>query len=279
MKNKHASVMTVMLAAATLLATSFVGTASAAPTYSVSVGNGPSQSGSTVQTVIGTSAAAISGPAGLGVSAQSANGNGAAIARASVVFSDVIISGVGDVVSTSINLHLTGSLGASAGVNSAAGAALGVIGDWFDGGVNPCVSNEPARGDCGGLVNGVPAFPELNTTGILQSVVGSPAGLTIDGDFSSPVHSLPVNVSFTLSLTMVVVANAFQNSSSFADFFHTLTFSTDGPVFTLPDGYTVNSIDAGIVNNQFTTPVPLPGSLGAMGIAIVVLSAVRRRAS
>ena len=53
----------------------------------------------------------------------------------------------------------------------------------------------------------------------------------------------------------------------------------DRPVFTLPAGYTVNSADAGIVNNTFSTPVPGPASglLAALGLLAIGSWARRRR--
>ncbi len=253
----------------------FAATAHAMPVYTVSVGGGTPQSGNTVLslTTPDSHAAAIAGPAGLGLFAQSSNADGGASAKANLVLNDVVISGPGDFVTASLNLHLTGSLGAVAGANAYAGAYLRVGGGWFEGFINPCVSTLPNQGGCGGG-----AFPEFYTTGIFQSVTGSPAGTTIDGIFSSPTHTFATNTPFSVELSMEVVANAVGGSSAFADFFHTLTFSTDGPVFSLPPGFTVNSVDGGIVDNH-VAPVPLPAAIWMFGSAAGLLSLLRRRRS
>jgi hypothetical protein len=68
--------------------------------------------------------------------------------------------------------------------------------------------------------------------------------------------------------------------SSFAD---TLTFSRSGPVFTLPAGYTVNSVSGNIVDNSWSDPrnpatVPEPATLVMMLAGGAMVAVVRRRA-
>lgn len=59
-----------------------------------------------------------------------------------------------------------------------------------------------------------------------------------------------------------------------SNFENTVSFPTSGPVFNLPPGYTVNSVSAGIVNNQF---VPEPSTLGLSGLSLAALLSRRRR--
>jgi hypothetical protein len=73
-----------------------------------------------------------------------------------------------------------------------------------------------------------------------------------------PNLQLPVNQPFHLGLgvdteTVATGRGAFATGGAVAtaDFSHTLSFPTVGPVFDLPSGYTVNSVDGLIVNNQF----------------------------
>jgi len=60
-----------------------------------------------------------------------------------------------------------------------------------------------------------------------------------------------------------------------------MELSNLGDVFSIigADGITVNSVDAGIVNNRFgqTAQVPEPGILALFGIGVVGLGAMRRR--
>jgi hypothetical protein len=62
--------------------------------------------------------------------------------------------------------------------------------------------------------------------------------------------------------------------SALNDFGSTLTFSTSGPAFDLPGGYTVNSVSADIVNNQYwggtTVSAPEPGTLFLLGSGSLV---------
>lgn len=241
------------------------------PIYSVSlVGGGPQATGATTQSVtfsgVGYSLAAIAGPSGLGSSSQSSV-PGYIEADSSEAFSDFVISGPGSgFVDASLNVDLSGSIGIDVvgpTPNVGAGVALSgfLNGTAFSGLVNPCV------GSCGGQ-------PSFYTTGILSSVTeGSLASTTIDGIFDTGTVALPVNQPFSVSLKLQAGDNAgTAGTSAFSLFFDTLSFPTTGPVFNLPPGYSVNSAEAGIVNNQFST-VPEPGALvlfatGLVGILV-----------
>ena len=108
-------------------------------------------------------------------------------------------------------------------------------------------------------------------TGLLASFNGTSANV------QTPVWTLPVNTPFTLTLILntsarvgVVFSDGYV-TSALSDFGNTLSFATDRPVFALPAGYTANSVEAGVVDNLFTSPVPEPGSaaLAALGLAIL----------
>jgi len=79
------------------------------------------------------------------------------------------------------------------------------------------------------------------------------------------------------------VAAAFGTYSATADmnYYDTLSFPTSGPVFNLPSGYTVNSVEGDIVNNAFlggpAASVPEPSSLVLIGTALLGLYVARRR--
>jgi hypothetical protein len=102
--------------------------------------------------------------------------------------------------------------------------------------------------------------------------------------------TVAANTPFSLTFTLGVVTSAglddggAGNAAASADFSHTLTFVDDRPVFDLPNGYTANSLEAGIVNNRFNPDngapvVPEPASLAhfALGLACLVTAARWRR--
>jgi hypothetical protein len=193
-------------------------------------------------------------------------------ATASVLasFTDVVIAGpVGATsVQAPINFHLSGQqiLGPYTSdspvftSNVQSSVALQVFADTNSAGGS---SNFFYR-------NGVVSPPQQ--TGLL-------AGLGNSADVQTPVWTLPVNTPFTLTLqlnTAAAVSVVFSDgyiTSALSDFGNTLSFATDRPVFTLPAGYTVNSADAGIVNNTFSTPVPEASSAALLlaGLAFVLL--------
>lgn len=105
---------------------------------------------------------------------------------------------------------------------------------------------------------------------------------SFDGDdmIQSLTFDAPVNTPFTLELSLGVnsgvgvAANQSAILASSTDFGNTLTFATDGPVFNLPGGYTVNSTSANIANNSV---VPEPSTLVLVFAAIPFLQSVCRR--
>jgi hypothetical protein len=75
--------------------------------------------------------------------------------------------------------------------------------------------------------------------------------------------------------TNITHGNAFADAS----FLNTLSFPTNRPVFTVPDGYTVNSVSAGIVDNRFQSQVPEPSTLALLLIGSILLAGARRTSS
>jgi hypothetical protein len=77
--------------------------------------------------------------------------------------------------------------------------------------------------------------------------------------------------------TIAQVNKTFQGGPAFmepeSDFTHTLSFSQGGPLFNLPAGWTANSTDGAIVNNQF---VPEPAFLSLFALAAPVILCRRR---
>ena len=108
-------------------------------------------------------------------------------------------------------------------------------------------------------------------------------GFGSSGNVQTSVWTLSVGTGFTLTLFLQSSAAVEALPSDcyltnvLSDFGNTLSFATD-PVFGLPDGYSANSADAGILGNLYAMPVPEPacGALAALGLVIVAGRAWRR---
>lgn len=108
-------------------------------------------------------------------------------------------------------------------------------------------------------------------------------GFDGDMDIRTRLFTLPVNTFIPITLTLDAVssvqvdfADSFETSAN-ADFGSTLRFATDRPVFDLPPGYTVNSTDAGIMNNVFMLAVPEPPAAGLLALGLACVGRFRRR--
>jgi len=112
-------------------------------------------------------------------------------------------------------------------------------------------------------------------------------GFDRDVDMKTIFFTLPVNTPLTMTLSLAIsssvtvdFADSF-NVSANTDLSNTLTFATDRPVFDLPLGYTVNSAEAGVVENMFVAPLPVPEPAAAwmIGVGLAGLWVRRRRAA
>jgi hypothetical protein len=131
-------------------------------------------------------------------------------------------------------------------------------------------------------------FTQTNkqSTGVTQSASGLLANFDGSSVVTTPVFNVPVNTPFSIEFRLSVDALVqsrfgeifFMESSS--NFSNTLTFATNGPVFNLPSGYTINSVDAGIVNNAYVA-IPEPSTLwlSALGVGVILVCAIGRRHS
>ena len=211
------------------------------------------------------------------VSGESGGGAYTAHAFAMSSFNDFVVNGpIGaPPIDTSLNFHLSGQM--------SLGTYHAIFGSWpsVSAGVNFSVQVDGASGSGDGgsyglsYSNGIASAP--NASGMLVGFNGSM-------DLKTRVFTLPVNVPIPIALYLDTVAqvqvdfaDAFVTSAN-TDFGSTLTFATDRPVFDLPAGYTVNSVEAGIVNNVFTPAVPEPGSAGLLALGLAGLSLLRARA-
>jgi hypothetical protein len=131
----------------------------------------------------------------------------------------------------------------------------------------------------------------INGSNFIVSIVdgGQPEYLS-DGiftNFNGALHTtsvsvmVPVNTPFSMRMFLQtragvnMPAQATGLLTSNIDFGHTASFESGGTLapFILPDGYTVNSVSAGVVNNTYT--VPAPGAAAVLGLS--GLMAARRR--
>lgn len=116
--------------------------------------------------------------------------------------------------------------------------------------------------------------PEYNVTA--GSTSGLSNGETVDQTLSSGFVSINPTLPFSVKLEIFGISfiNA-SGGSGFAastiDALNTFSFATSGAVFDLPDGFSVSSVSANIVDNSWVAPVPLPAGLGLMLSALGTL--------
>ena len=182
--------------------------------------------------------------------------------RVVTVIDDIIISGPGPTVVTSVSADLTG-----------------------------VITSETTPG-------GDPVTTMGNTTARLQvlnlgqSAVEVVTAATVDTTLTTAVFSAPVNQAIAVRLTLRGGAGARATrapdlspgtASSSNDFGGTLNFAEGIPVFDLPAGYTANSVDGEIVDNVFVGKQPAVPALGGPSVAVLasllVALGVRRLAT
>ncbi len=202
----------------------------------------------------------------VGISARATNNGGFAPQRQEVVASftfDTIFGSVGtNPIDVAMNLMISGQiLNPPSFVYSTLEVVAGRIGSGISSG----------------------GYRESATEPTIQN--GMLSGFVADGSqqsISTAVFSVPVNVPVQLLLQLNTI-QPYATTSPLIDFANTLTLSTIGDVFTILGGetITVNSVDAGIVNNQFSSAavVPIPAALPlfAGGLGLLGLLGWRRK--
>lgn len=172
--------------------------------------------------------------------------NGSAVAVGTYEMTVDGPGGPGFIVQTSINMLLTGTLiVVSAPTNIQQNNASAGVGLSFR--INGSLIGDGTRG----LLSQNGGAPTVTALGVLAEWP-APSGVV-----TTPSFSVVAGTPFTLKIELNAVAQGVgaQGETGFtaegnSDFGHTLRFVPTGPVFNLPDGYTVNAPDAGIVDNR-----------------------------
>lgn len=199
---------------------------------------------------------------------------------------DVIIGGPGTTVSTPFSMQLEGGLiastfaqlGSGIGAESNANASVSVYvtinGNSFSGtqAISSLWQVDTQAGDGSTFEDGLLT------------------GFTGGGVLTTPDMLLPVGTPFTVFLSLATSvstssANTIAGSRRQADasslFDSTLSFPLSGPVFNLPEGYTVNSVSGLIVDNRWLglaepdpgpAPVPEPSSFALILTGLLFLA-------
>lgn len=221
-------------------------------------------------------AGAFAGPAGLGGygSAEVVGGNLEGRGNAYAAFDDFVIQGPGGAVLTSLNLDLSGTIGASSNGSSSFSRGNAVVG------LRVIVNSQVITDSTYVYTSTGGGGPTFGGSGVFQNW-SPPSGL-----LTTPQFYVQTGTPFSLSIGLSVTATAISLStpppgnltSAEAQFAHTLTFATAGNVFNLPSGYTANSAGAGIQNNLYVVPEASTVALvGATGIAFLFHLARRRQ--
>lgn len=227
-----------------------------------------------------------------GVTAQAPGGGTGNTFASARMEGDFFISGPATpTVSGSINLHIDGEFHFDGSPNSESNSIL-IQGSGFGGTSRYSVTVDRFGNVFSSTIGGTWFGDHASTN-------SSSTGLTYawDDTYTTPVLTLPVGRVFRLSWLAQTSSEYIQsppdaNGNKFlgatgADFGHTITFVSGGDVFNLPDGYTVNSVDFGIIDNCFngsncrdggggTVPTPGSASLALACLALVVLAGPRR---
>lgn len=194
---------------------------------------------------------------------------------ASFVYETLLISGPPGVVAFSVNFEIEGGIRADRqGFNMGAAAGVSVSGGIrSDQGLTEFVLGDIGTCERGAGALGFGCTPDGANH---FSGTGAFAGLSSGGRFgvvaASPVWRATVGTPVAIELFLSTGANAleFQDgdgsnfSTAVSDFANTAGLWDGGPLFNLPEGYTVNSSDGLVVNNRLR-PLVSAGDGGGPG--------------
>jgi len=231
--------------------------------------------GSAIENLANASAGVV------GVRSSSAGSVASGSASATTTGTYTII-GPGTSAPISLNLDLSGALAVEGGERSpSAGASIslhytfgGLSGRTYYAALSKGANESPAHLSLLGDVDNNP-------------FAGTPVGSSMSWDtlYTTATVTLPVGRPLPVQLQLVATSSlgsgvsdaaAFGAAGSY--FEHTVSLAQDGPVFNLPEGYTVTSDDFGIVDNRFVlSPVPEPSTYAMLAGGLLAIAGWRRR--
>ena len=197
-----------------------------------------------------TAAAAASGLGGTALatsmgSSSSFNQNHACFG-AEVVIDDVTISGPGPTATIQVSVDITGTADAM-GLNGTDGIAA------------VYASIEVGEDAGSGIVYSTPVFFQPTFTSTTSTVINT----TLTSSALDVSTSSTIAVRLFLAGSVVASDNHGPGSASASlDLSDGMGFPATGPVFILPAGFTANSVDANIVDNQLGGPPTVPAMTG-----------------
>jgi hypothetical protein len=188
-------------------------------------------------------------------------------ADSSITVTDLIFSGPTSSTTASLNANLS-RFRVTANANTANQQVSGYA--YFSASMNqPTLDDRRYMGSMAALGDG-----SDSSFGLLSGIVNGAASV-VTGSWTVPVGT-PVVMNLSLG-AWANSAGGYGTSGS-ATASAAFLLPTSGPVFNLPEGYTVNSALLGIVDNQWI-PVPEPEEYAACGAALLIgFASLRRRA-
>ena len=210
-------------------------------------------------------------------------------ATARFTITDLVFTGPGAEVSATLSLAWSGMMqGSVSSLNADTYTVSNTILDItasIRNGLNTLLSISGGRTISTDQYGSDPVNEDIFENGILTGQY-PPGGMLVTSQFTAPT-----NVPLTLTITMAASSGTSLMSTqifnppptqgsakSKADFSSTLSLPTSGqPVFQLPDGYSADSTEAGIVANVWTgtpvkAPLPVPGpGAGLPGTFLLLL--------
>lgn len=184
-------------------------------------------------------------------------------------------------VMSALNLFVSGDMG-----GFGFGDSQGSLTSFVTGGGNFTIEieiNGARAGNGGAFYNNANGTIREDAAGLLEGHTGS--GGSVHDFITSDQLLIPVGQIFSVQVEVSGSAHGSvrilgtpedefdtvtASGGGVTSFLNTVSFPTSGPVFDLPPGYTVNSLDGDIVNNRFVgAAVPEPASLALLVSGIV----------